>query len=192
MKLKKKKLSRRSCQKKWDRWNNGNCTNTDIYIHWKSPAPSAWKVVTLKNLIQQATLVSSRKQALKEFQHLKDVFCSINDYPERLVEEIIINERNQQERRAMPVKQFWHIFVFWHYFFIGNLWCEKMWLWTKKFFWPLFIHQILFLWRNEVSRAILWLVYVFKKCEKMWLKSVWLKWTSLLLEAISNCVIFCG
>ena len=76
-------------------------TNTDIYIHWKSHAPSAWKVATLKNLIQRATLVSSTKQALEEeLQHLKDVFCSINDYPERLVEEIIKNERNQQERRA--------------------------------------------------------------------------------------------
>ena len=41
-------------------------TNTDIYMHWNSHAPSSWKIATLKNLVQRATIVSSTKQALEE------------------------------------------------------------------------------------------------------------------------------
>ena len=74
-------------------------TNTDVYIHWKAHAPSSWKIATLKNLTQRATLVCSTELALKtELEHLKKVFCTINDYPEALVEEII---KNEQERRQI-------------------------------------------------------------------------------------------
>ena len=73
-------------------------TNTDIYIHWKAHAPSSWKIATLKNLVQRAILVSSTKHALEEeLHHLKRVFCSVNDYPEQLVEEVIKNEQNRKE-----------------------------------------------------------------------------------------------
>ena len=74
-------------------------TNTDVYIHWKAHAPSSWKIATLKNLIQRSTLVCSTEEALKtELEHLKKVFCTINDYPEALVEEIIINEQDRQRQ----------------------------------------------------------------------------------------------
>jgi hypothetical protein len=76
-------------------------TNTDVYIHWKAHAPSSWKIATLKNLIQRATRVCSTDQALQqELVHLKKVFCTINDYPEALVEEII---KNEKDRHNQPI-----------------------------------------------------------------------------------------
>ena len=70
-------------------------TNTDVYMNWKSHAPTTWKIATLKSLVKRAILVSSTDPALEaELRHLKKVFCELNDYPSPLVEEIIRNERN--------------------------------------------------------------------------------------------------
>ena len=81
-------------------------TNTDVYIHWKAHAPSSWKIATLKNLIQRATRICSTEQALKnELEHLKNVFCTKNDYPEALVEEIIKNEQHRQNQLDITVDQ---------------------------------------------------------------------------------------
>ena len=81
-------------------------TNTDVYMNWKSHAPSTWKIATLKSLIKRAFLVSSTNSSLNnELSHLKKVFCNYNDYPLPLVDEIIKNERNQNNTQQQKDEQ---------------------------------------------------------------------------------------
>ena len=69
-------------------------TNTDIYMNWFSYAPFSWKVATLKSLVKRAFLISSKTQFLDaELEHITETFTKKNDYPNRLVQEIIRNER---------------------------------------------------------------------------------------------------
>ena len=71
-------------------------TNTDIYMNWKSHAPSIWKIATLKSLLKRAFLISSTDVALEaELKHLKNAFCNLNDYPVALVDTIVTKERTQ-------------------------------------------------------------------------------------------------
>ena len=61
-------------------------TNTDIYIHWNSYAPSTWKCSTLKSLIMRAYTISSNDSYLKlELKHLWKVFHEQNGCPHRLI-----------------------------------------------------------------------------------------------------------
>ena len=61
------------------------------------------KVATLKSLIKRAFMISSTKVTLdKELTHLKEVFTGYNQYPLKLVEEIIKNETRQHERIEFP------------------------------------------------------------------------------------------
>ncbi|XP_057310566.1 uncharacterized protein LOC130648530 [Hydractinia symbiolongicarpus] len=67
-------------------------TNTDIYMHWISFAPRAWKVGTVKSLVLRAFNICSSSQDLKyELNQLKNVFININDYPEAVVSNVINN-----------------------------------------------------------------------------------------------------
>ena len=75
-------------------------TNTDIYMNWYSHAPSTWKIATLKSLVKRAFLLSSNTESLNsELEHIKNTFSDKNDYPLKLVEEIIKNERNYQQQK---------------------------------------------------------------------------------------------
>ena len=68
-------------------------SNTEIYISWYSHAPSHWKIGTLGNLITRAKNISPTGDLLKhEIEHLKIVFCSINDFPKNDVNNIIQQE----------------------------------------------------------------------------------------------------
>ena len=70
-------------------------TNTDLYINWKSHAPVQWKSTNLKGLVKRAILIPSAKEAMEqELEHLKQVFCKINDYPRKFVENIVIDAQN--------------------------------------------------------------------------------------------------
>ena len=86
-------------------------TNTDIYMNWYSHAPTIWKIATLKSLIRRAFLISSKPDTLNaELVHLKDTFCDKNDYPRKLVEKIIENERlshqtNIQDEEDSPTDE---------------------------------------------------------------------------------------
>ena len=61
-------------------------------MNWYAHAPTAWKVATLKSLVKRAVMVSSTSRAMeKEIEHLKKVFTGFNDYPEKLVNNIIEN-----------------------------------------------------------------------------------------------------
>ena len=67
-------------------------------MNWHSHAPTTWKVATLKSLIKRAFMISSTTFALqKELTHLKEVFTGYNQYPPKLVEEIIKNETRHHE-----------------------------------------------------------------------------------------------
>ena len=73
-------------------------TNTNIYINWNSHAPSAWKIGTLRNLLKRARIICSTDDLLNsEVEHLRKVFCEINDFPTRLVNKIITEELNSQQ-----------------------------------------------------------------------------------------------
>ena len=68
-------------------------TNTDVYMNWYAHAPTAWKIATLKSLVKRAVMVSSTSNAMnKEIEHLKKVFTGFNDYPEKVVDNIIETE----------------------------------------------------------------------------------------------------
>ena len=57
-------------------------TNTGIYIHWDSYAPSSWKRSKLKTLIMTAYKISSKDSYLKlEIKYLRKVFHEQNEYP---------------------------------------------------------------------------------------------------------------
>ena len=57
-------------------------TTNDIYLNWKSFAPTAWKRGTLKTLAYRAYLIcSSIAIRKKKNDHLKKVFHEKNDYP---------------------------------------------------------------------------------------------------------------
>ena len=66
-------------------------TNTGVYINWLSHSPRTWKIGTLINLIKRAIMICSTKRALNhELSYLKKVFCGINNYPNKLVHDIIM------------------------------------------------------------------------------------------------------
>ena len=52
-----------------------------------------WKIGTLRNLITRAKNTSSTDDLLNhEIEHLKTVFCNINDFPKNIVNNIIQQE----------------------------------------------------------------------------------------------------
>ena len=65
-------------------------THKDIYLHWESFTPEAWKRGTLKNLLFKSHTICSNKELLdKEVKHLKHVFIKINVFPPWAVSEVI-------------------------------------------------------------------------------------------------------
>ena len=80
-------------------------TNTDVYMNWYAHAPAAWKIATLTSLVKRAVMVSSTTDAMKkEIDHLKKVFTEFNDYPEKVVNNVIENEL-QKTRETEEVEQ---------------------------------------------------------------------------------------
>ena len=65
-------------------------THNDIYLHWESFTPEAWKRGTLKTLLFRAHTICSNKELLdKEVKHLKHVFITINGFPPWVVSQVI-------------------------------------------------------------------------------------------------------
>ena len=68
-------------------------SNTDIYINWYSHVPLQWKIGTLQDLVTRAKNISSTEDLLNlELEHLKTVFCNINDFLKNVVDNIIQQE----------------------------------------------------------------------------------------------------
>ena len=69
------------------------CTSNDIYINWYAHAPNTWKIATLRNLIKRAFSISSTESlADKEIKYLQNAFCTYNQYPQKVVDNIIKSE----------------------------------------------------------------------------------------------------
>ena len=63
-------------------------TNNDIYLHWRSFAPTTWKKGTLKTLIRRAYTVCLNDNLLQEeLHHIKKCFTEINGYPKWLLKQ---------------------------------------------------------------------------------------------------------
>ena len=57
-------------------------THNDIYLHWESFTPEAWKLGTLKTLLFRAhTICSNNNLSDEEVKHLKHVFITIDGFP---------------------------------------------------------------------------------------------------------------
>ena len=68
-------------------------------MNWRSHAPTPWKIATLKSLIKRAFLISSTQASLEDELIYLRVFCTHNDYPSRLIDVIIKNERCQHNQQ---------------------------------------------------------------------------------------------
>ena len=78
-------------------------TNTDVYIHWNSYAPSSWKHSALKTLIMRAYTISYNDNYLKlELKYLRKVFHERNEYPHWF----IIKVMNEVKRLNIPREHF--------------------------------------------------------------------------------------
>ena len=74
-------------------------TNTDIYMNWEAHAPNTWKLATLRSLVKRALFISSTERTLKiEIEHLKKVFTTYNNYPKKVVDDVIEEETNKFHR----------------------------------------------------------------------------------------------
>lgn len=71
-------------------------TNTDVYLHWDSFAPTMWKKGTLRGLVKRVFNVSSKDYLLDmELQHLREVFTEINGYTVWFVHQVFEEERKR-------------------------------------------------------------------------------------------------
>ena len=73
-------------------------TTNDIYLNWKSFAPTTWKRGTLNALADRAYLIcSSIALRKKEVDHFKKVFHEKNDYPKWVINQVL-NEVEEKHK----------------------------------------------------------------------------------------------
>ena len=71
-------------------------THTDVYLNWNAHAPTTWKISTIRSLVKRAFSISSTETALNhKLSHLQKVFTTFNNYPNKVVDNIINTERTQ-------------------------------------------------------------------------------------------------
>ena len=71
-------------------------THNDIYLHWESFTPEAWKRDTLKFFYLRAHTICSEKELLEEeVKYLKDVFITVNGVPSWFVSQVINRVENE-------------------------------------------------------------------------------------------------
>ena len=81
-------------------------TNSDIYIHWDTEAPTQWKMSTLKGLVKRAFKVCSNAQKLdEELNHLRRVFNELNGYPVWFIDNVIKEVESKQGNLARPEQE---------------------------------------------------------------------------------------
>ena len=65
-------------------------TDTNIYIHWTAHAPLIWKKSTITMMVKRALNICSNNGLLdSELSHIKNVFCDLNGYPVKFVQNMI-------------------------------------------------------------------------------------------------------
>ena len=63
-------------------------TCSNIYLHWKSFAPTSWKIGTLDGMIRRAHIVCTNQADLEtELSFVENVFKTINGYPQRIIQQ---------------------------------------------------------------------------------------------------------
>ena len=85
-------------------------TNTDLYIHWESPAPHTWKRSTLGGLVYIYTVCSEKHLLDQELEHLKTTFAEINGYPTKVIKRFLDNLRCKLPHKIQ--KQYNHLTTF--------------------------------------------------------------------------------
>ena len=84
-------------------YRKATCTN--IYINWRSHAPSNWKIGTLRNLIKRAKSISYFQLLLRnEIGYLRHIFTEYNNFPLKVINNIIDQELSQsvQQETVKP------------------------------------------------------------------------------------------
>ena len=84
-------------------YRKATCTN--IYINWHSHSLSNWKIGTLRNLVKRAKSISSSELLLRnEISYLRNIFTEYNDFPLKVVNNIIDQEFSQlvQQETTKP------------------------------------------------------------------------------------------
>ena len=84
-------------------YRKATCTN--IYINWRSHDPSNWKIGTLRNLTKRAKSISYFQLLLRnEIGYLRYIFTEYNDFPLKVVNNIIDQELSQsvQQETVKP------------------------------------------------------------------------------------------
>ena len=70
-------------------------THTDVYLNWNAYAPTA-RILTIRSLVKRAFFISSTETALSQkLSNLQKVFTTFNNYPNKVVDNIINTERTQ-------------------------------------------------------------------------------------------------
>ena len=81
-------------------YRKATCTN--IIINWHSHDPSNWKIGTLRNLIKRAKSINSSELLLRnEISYLWHIFTEYNNFPLKVVNNIIDQELSQQTLQLM-------------------------------------------------------------------------------------------
>ena len=71
-------------------------THTDVYLNWNAHAPNIWKTATVRSLVRRAFTICSNNTSLNaELNHLTNVFTKYNEYPMKIIKNIIQNEKNK-------------------------------------------------------------------------------------------------
>ena len=85
-------------------YRKATCTN--IYINWRSHAPSNWKIGTLRNLIKRAKSISSSELLLRnEIDYLQHIFMEYNDFPLKVVNDVVDQEPLQAAQQETTKTQ---------------------------------------------------------------------------------------
>ena len=79
-------------------------THTDVYLNWNAHAPNIRKTSTVRSLMKRAFKVRSNDISLNnELNHLETVFTNNNDYPKRVITNIIKSEKEKTDTSDEPI-----------------------------------------------------------------------------------------
>ena len=85
-------------------YRKATCKN--IYVNWRSHAPSNWKIGTLRNFIKRAKSISSSGLPLRiKIGYLRYIFTENNDFPLKVVNNITDQELSQSPQQEITKPQ---------------------------------------------------------------------------------------
>ena len=85
-------------------YRKATCKN--IYVNWRSHAPSNWKIGTLRNFIKRAKSISSSGLLLRiRIGYLRYIFTEYNYFPLKVVNNITDQELSQSAQQEIAKPQ---------------------------------------------------------------------------------------